>query len=366
MMDGNNEFDADKYLISFEEDVGCKISAVASTLQFQTTETKEKNWKTFSKGKDELHTFEELYTIVMGIINYTLKSKYITRKPSKDSIKALTITIISKLPKTYDNKPVLSQVEYMNNLHNLLNEIYDEIKDKIVTNVYTQTNVEMNIYSKPTEKQTSKYEVVQLDEYSDTETLQQKQQKSTKSKKKRSIQCNWVWMFLGFFGILGLGLMVFFSYMIYIGKTEMDTANEYTQSATKEQCTLISRFDTYKCSWNCKDGNGTKIPCSGKSCNRCNGYKYSFTAIAPSKCGNKTLTCDICERFDECSNIKKIIGNNYSCHVMECDKQTFSLHTPKDYNERGITYIVIFSILLAIGFCCFLPVAINYCLEKIC
>eukprot|EP01084_Bolivina_argentea_P135672 239032_1 len=161
MTDGNNEFDADKCLISFEEDVGCKISTIASTLQFQPTETKDKNWKTFSKGKDELYTFIELYTIIMGIIAYTLKSKDITTKPSKDSIKALTIKTISKLPKSNDNKPVLSQSEYMNNLHNLLNEISDEIKDKMTTSPpYTQTDVQINMYSKTLEKETEQTEII--------------------------------------------------------------------------------------------------------------------------------------------------------------------------------------------------------------
>eukprot|EP01084_Bolivina_argentea_P135671 239028_1 len=126
------QFDTDKYLRLFEEDTGCRISHIASKLQFQSQETKEKNWQTFSKNKDELVTFIEIYTIVMGIVAYTLKSNQISKKPSQNSIKALTSKLFTKLPKSDDNKPILTKSQYMNNLHHLLNEIYDEVQDNMI------------------------------------------------------------------------------------------------------------------------------------------------------------------------------------------------------------------------------------------
>eukprot|EP01084_Bolivina_argentea_P098439 176913_1 len=125
-------FDADKYIKSFEEDVGCKITTIASTLHSQSHELKDKNWRTFSKDKCELTTFVEIYTIVMCVVAYTLKKKQISKKPSKNSIKALTIKLLSKLPKSNNNKPILTKSEYMTNFDRLLNEIYDSTQQNIV------------------------------------------------------------------------------------------------------------------------------------------------------------------------------------------------------------------------------------------
>eukprot|EP01083_Nonionella_stella_P278399 946719_1 len=122
------DFDVDKHLMEFADALrkaGCSIKDIGTALQNQPEALKDKNWNAVAK-KAELSNFVEIYTVILSVIAYALKSKQISYKPSQSCIKALTIKVTKKLPQEND-KPLLTQFEYVNNLHNILYDIHEQI-----------------------------------------------------------------------------------------------------------------------------------------------------------------------------------------------------------------------------------------------
>eukprot|EP01084_Bolivina_argentea_P190205 326924_1 len=137
------EFDIDELdeLKQFAEElknVGCNIKEIGSALQHQPHALKEKNWNAVAT-KEELSTFVEIYTVILSIVIYALKSNHISYKPSQSCIKALTMKVTTKLPQQNDT-PILTQYAYANTLHNIFREIHDEIDNNPMRSVVGKSN----------------------------------------------------------------------------------------------------------------------------------------------------------------------------------------------------------------------------------
>eukprot|EP01083_Nonionella_stella_P048587 129789_1 len=127
------DFDVDKHLKEFADelkDVGCSIYDIGSALQNQPEALKDKNWNAVAK-KQELNNFLEIYTVVLSVIAYALKSKQISYKPSQNSIKALTMEVTQRLPQEND-KPLLTKWDYENILHNMLHDIHQKTNPTVI------------------------------------------------------------------------------------------------------------------------------------------------------------------------------------------------------------------------------------------
>lgn len=76
-----------------------------------------------------------------------------------------------------------------------------------------------------------------------------------------------------------LGVMIL---LISSASTLREEAEIYEESATQEIC-MITGYTTVECEYECDCEGFIDIGCDGY----CDGVKYSYTAIAPSKCGDQ-------------------------------------------------------------------------------
>eukprot|EP01083_Nonionella_stella_P047942 128388_1 len=131
-----SDFEVDKHLKQFVDELtnaGFSIQDIGSALRDEPQARKETNWNAVAK-KETLDSFVEIYTVILSIIVYALKSKQISYKPSQKCIKALTIKLSAKLPKRND-KAVLTQSYYMTSLHNIFHQIHDEINSTVTIDI---------------------------------------------------------------------------------------------------------------------------------------------------------------------------------------------------------------------------------------
>jgi len=119
-------FDADEHIALFEQDVGFKISALATKHQFDSAKVKAENWGKLSQGKYELTSFAEIHAVLFGLVAFTVAAKQLPNEPSKDTTKALTMKLVDKLPKTDNDAHVLTQSCFINKLHQLLFAIHSD------------------------------------------------------------------------------------------------------------------------------------------------------------------------------------------------------------------------------------------------
>lgn len=118
---------------------------------------------------------------------------------------------------------------------------------------------------------------------------------------------------------IGVGCITF---GLHILISETNSASD----ATQETCFVLSE-SAVSCTYD--DGTDTS---------------YSYTAIAFDKCDNQTLYQ---ERWEakECPGDKKSVGEEYECHVYDCDKTefVFDIETPI---IGGVIWLVIGVIVL--------------------
>eukprot|EP01084_Bolivina_argentea_P246063 411870_1 len=129
--------------------------------------------------------------------------------------------------------------------------------------------------------------------------------------------------------IIVLGICALLSYGIYHGATLIEKAQNYNNSATTEQCFVISR--------------------ESQSCD--GGYSYTYTATSEEKCGNQILTYTT----SACGQPTREINTSHKCYVTDCEDGSFSF----ERHELTMTTGIILVVAMCLLFIC--PCCVCYC-----
>eukprot|EP01083_Nonionella_stella_P013809 38839_1 len=358
-------FDVDKNLKEFVaelRDVGCSIKDIGAALRDQPEELKDKNWNAITEKK-ELTNFEAIYTLVSSVITYALEREQISYKPSQTYIKALTMKVITQLPQENDN-PLLTQFDYVNNLHKILNEVHEEIDltpigatSSSVVNQAPESMVEperqvltkMKMHLETSEQQ--KVERIPMesdvDEPGEMDAISSDKNTSNdvKYRAKKFAKKSLVFALVNIKKtvvacVCFIVLLYFASSQLHEGIMQAQVAEEYAQ--TSEEMCLILSYERSDCRYKCGQDGPKKVI-------YCDSSEYLYTATASSKCGSVELYSDDFDVEESCRELPLTIGNEVPCYVLECDKQVFTMHGPSNYDD-GTESIVAGTVMFGV-FC---------------
>lgn len=146
------------------------------------------------------------------------------------------------------------------------------------------------------------------------------------------------------------GSAVLLFYFGFTGMQQMEELSEFEHEVTTEMC-LILDYEAFHCKYyECPDGSDES--CEGEWVH---GILFEYEAIAPSKCGNQTLYIDDWDTSDpECDTNMELRepGTTHSCHVLDCEEESFSFASSTDKNDDAISMIIVGVILLIVAICC--------------
>eukprot|EP01083_Nonionella_stella_P083875 231992_1 len=376
------DFDIDKHLKQFADElqnVGYSIKGIGSTWINQSEALKEKNWNYVAK-KRELSNFEEIYKVILSVIAITLNSNQISYTPSHNFIKALTMKVNTKLPHEND-KPLLTQWNYLYDLHNILHEIHDHINPPIAAmdmeegdiafetqvttplNAPVVSNVDKTANADTGDKATGR-SVVPFDINCDCI------REACRDAKNWVGECaacctsgcgnsNFCLAFIG--GSIFLACFIWGgSSLINSGKQQVQEGQEYAELSTEETC-LIGSYERNKCEFTCdgcsdyKSKYGDNVyDCYHKKQYHCKSYNYLYMATSQAKCGTVELYINDLDVGESCNGEAPLeIGAEVSCYVLECRQKEFTFHDYARFIDDGNGNIIAGIGVLVVGICCF-------------